>query len=362
MHLSRLDILQVRNLQNVQIMCHPGANIIFGSNGSGKTSILEAIYLLGRGRSFKHRDLRVVVNNDADELVVSARIERVGPISSHQLGIKRTAQGRFEARLDGKSLQSAVQLVEELPLQLIDAHSFTLLEGGPLQRRQFLDWGVFHVEHGYTALWRRFQKALKQRNQLLRHGRMDEDSLRAWTAELIPLSEQITGFRKQYLAELTKQVLAVAGRFDGLGVLELEYYQGWDDQLSLEEVLVGDRTRDIATGKTNHGAHKADIRIKVDGVAAADRLSRGQVKLLVYALKLAQGMHYQEKTGQSCLFLLDDLPAELDYEHRGQVVSCLDGLGCQYFMTGVDKKDFEELVVGIAHKMFHVEHGVASVG
>jgi DNA replication and repair protein RecF len=60
--------------------------------------------------------------------------------------------------------------------------------------------------------------------------------------------------------------------------------------------------------------------------------------------------------------MLDDLPAELDYEHRGQVVSCLDGLGCQYFMTGVDKKDFEELVVGIAHKMFHVEHGVASVG
>jgi len=362
MHLSQLDILQVRNLQNVQILCHAGANVIYGSNGSGKTSLLEAIYLLGRGRSFKHRDLRVVVNNHADELVVSARIERHQSNSSHQLGVKRTAQGRFEARLNGKSLQSAVQLVEELPLQLIDAHSFTLLEGGPLQRRQFLDWGVFHVEHGYTTLWRRFQKALKQRNQLLRHGRMDEDSLRAWTAELIPLSEQITSYRKQYLVELSQQAVAVAGRFDGLGVLEFEYYQGWDDQRSLEDVMKTDEVRDIATGKTNHGAHKADVRIKVDGVAATERLSRGQIKLLVYALKLAQGMHYQDKVGQSCLFLLDDLPAELDYEHRGQVVSCLNGLGCQYFMTGVDKKDFEELVVGIAHQMFHMEHGVASVG
>lgn len=344
------------------MLCHSGANVIYGSNGSGKTSLLEAIYLLGRGRSFKHRDLRVVVNNQADELVVSARIERRSSNTVHQLGVRRTVQGRFEARLDGKSLQSAVQLVEELPLQLIDAHSFTLLEGGPLQRRQFLDWGVFHVEHGYTSLWRRFQKALKQRNQLLRHGRIDEDLLSAWTTEFIPLSEQITEYRQRYLVELSKQVFAVADRFGGLGVLELEYYQGWDDRRSLEEVINADSARDIASGTTNHGAHKADIRIKVDGVPAAERLSRGQVKLLVYALKLAQGMHYQGKAGRSCLFLLDDLPAELDYEHRGQVVSCLNDLGCQYFMTGVDKKDFEELVVGIAHQMFHMEHGVASVG
>ena len=360
MYLSRLDVLQVRNLKNVQISWHPGANIIYGANGSGKTSLLEAIYLLGRGRSFRHRDLRVVVNQDSDELVVAARVEREG--YSQQLGIKRTAQGRFEARLDGESLQSAVQLVKQLPLQLIDAHSFTLLEGGPLQRRQFLDWGVFHVEHGYTNLWRRFQKALKQRNQLLRHGRIDKDQLRIWTAELIPLSEQITHYRKQYLVELNRQVVAVAECFDGLGILDIEYRPGWDVQRSLEEVMAADELRDVATGKTNHGAHKADIRVKVDGVAAAERLSRGQIKLLVYALKLAQGMHFQEKTGQPCLFLLDDLPAELDYEHRGQVVSCLNGLGCQYFMTGVDKSDFTGLVVGIDHQMFHMEHGVASVG
>ena len=359
MHLSQLGILRVRNLLDVQMLCHPGANIIYGVNGSGKTSLLEAIYILGRGRSFKHRDLRVVVHAGSDELVVSARVERPG--GAHQLGIKRTAQGRFEARLDGKSLQSAVQLVEELPLQLIDAHSFTLLEGGALQRRQFLDWGVFHVEHGYTALWRRFQKALKQRNQLLRHGRIDKEQLRVWTAELIPLSDQITLYRKRYLSELKKQVVAVAGRFDGLGVLDIEYYAGWDDRQSLEDVMRAEEARDIATGKTNRGAHKGDIQIRVDGAAAGDRLSRGQIKLLVYALKLAQGVHFQEKTGRSCLFLLDDLPAELDYEHRGQVVACLNDLGCQYFMTGVDKNDFAGLVEGLAHQMFHMEHGVASV-
>ena len=315
MRLSRLDVLQVRNLASVQIYCHPGANVIYGSNCSGKTSLLEAIYILGRGRSFKHRDLRVVVNKLADELVVSARIEREISKTSHQLGIRRTAQGKFEARIDGKSLQSAAQLVEELPLQLIDAHSFTLLEGGPLQRRQFLDWGVFHVEHGYTNLWRRFQKALKQRNQLLRHGRMGEDTLAAWTAELLPLAEQVTDYRQRYLLELSGIVKQVASSFDGLGEVELEYYQGWAEGQALAQVFELDRKRDMALGSTNHGAHKADIRIKVDGAVAAEVLSRGQTKLLVYALKLAQAAHYRERMGQSCLFLLDDLPAELDYEY-----------------------------------------------
>lgn len=360
MRLSKLDVFQVRNLEAVQIACHSGANVIYGANGSGKTSLLEAIYILGRGRSFKHRDLRLVINSRADELVVSAAVERSKSNSSHQLGIKRTTKGQFEARLDGKALQSAAQLVEELPLQLIDAHSFTLLEGGPLQRRQFMDWGVFHVEHTYRTIWRRFQKALKQRNQLLRHGRMDEDSLRAWTAELVPLCEQITAYRRQYLDELAVDVAILAKTFDGLGELELEYYQGWSAERSLADVFEADRSRDLAAGTTNHGAQKADIKIKVDGVAAADRLSRGQTKLLVYTLKLAQATHYRKKVGQSCLFLLDDLPAELDYEHRAQVVDCLNGLRCQYFMTGVDRKDFELLVEGTAHQMFHMEHGVAS--
>jgi DNA replication and repair protein RecF len=361
MHLSQLDIFQVRNLKSIRTHCHPQANIIYGANGSGKTSFLESIYLLGRGRSFRHRDLRVVVNNNADELVVSGRLLRDQTSTAHQLGIKRTPKGLFEARLDGRSLQSAAQLVCELPLQLIDAHSFMLLEGGPLQRRQFLDWGVFHVEHDYTNLWRRFQKTLKQRNQLLRHGRMDEDLLRTWTAELIPLCEQITRYRRQYLSALSGQLNHAVSAFEGLGQVSLEYYCGWDESCTLADVYSADHGRDVGTKTTSHGAHRADIRIKVDGQTAADHLSRGQIKLLVYALKLAQASHYREHTGESCLFLLDDLPAELDYQHRGQVISYLNDLGCQCFITGVDKKDFEGLVQTVPHQMFHMEHGVALV-
>jgi DNA replication and repair protein RecF len=150
----------------------------------------------------------------------------------------------------------------------------------------------------------------------------------------------------------------VANAFDGLGELDVEFYRGWKDDLSLAEVMDAQMQKDISLGTTSQGAHKADAKVRVNGQLAADSLSRGQIKLLVYALKLAQATHYQEKTAESCVFLLDDLPAELDYHHRQQVIDCLIGLRCQFFVTGVDKGDFAGLVNNCEHAMFHVEHGV----
>lgn len=358
MPISRIDVREVRNLKSVTLNCHAGANIICGENGSGKTSLLEAIHLLGRGRSFRHRDLRLVINHSAEELLVSARLESMKSVRRHNLGVMRSRSGQFTARLDGSPVQTSAQLAALIPIQLIDAHSFNLLEGGPLLRRQFLDWGVFHVEHSYTNLWRRFQKTLKQRNQLLRHGRIDQESLKTWTAELVPLSEQISAYRERYLIDLFSHAQTVANAFDGLGELDVEFYRGWKDDLSLAEVMDAQMQKDISLGTTSQGAHKADAKVRVNGQLAADSLSRGQIKLLVYALKLAQATHYQEKTAESCVFLLDDLPAELDYHHRQQVIDCLIGLRCQFFVTGVDKGDFAGLVNNCEHAMFHVEHGV----
>jgi len=153
MHLGSLSFDGVRNLTSVSLDCHSKANIIYGANGSGKTSFLEAVFLLGRGRSFRHRDLRLVISRGVDQLVVTGKVARPDNSSSHQLGVSRSSKGGFEARCNGKNLASAAELAAELPIQLVDAHSFSLLEGGPLQRRQFIDWGVFHVEHGFANLW-----------------------------------------------------------------------------------------------------------------------------------------------------------------------------------------------------------------
>jgi len=355
--LKSIDISMVRNIAKAAVDCHPRANIIFGANGSGKTSFLESVFVLGRGRSFKHRDLRLVIGRGEDQLVVSGKLAQVNLDSTHQLGVMRSTKGGFEARCDGVNLSSAAELASQLPIQLVDAHSFSLLEGGPLQRRQFIDWGVFHVEHGYSDLWRRFQKALKQRNQLLRHGRIDEDLLKLWSQELAPLNELVAKQRKLYIKQLEDYIKPVVEAFSGLGAVTVEYNQGWSERASILDIFAKDRERDIATGKTSHGAQRADIQVYVDGVPAADSLSRGQSKLLIYALKLAQAAHYKAATGQGCVFLLDDLPAELDACNLKDVLNYLERLGCQYFVTGVDKKDFQCIDVE-ASQMFHVEHGV----
>ena len=359
MHLGAVSLDGVRNLNSISLECHPKANIIYGANGSGKTSLLEAVFLLGRGRSFRHRDLRLVISRGADRLVVSGKVAATDTDSLRQLGVSRSSKGGFEARCNGKNLSSAAELAAELPIQLIDAHSFSLLEGGPLQRRQFIDWGLFHVEHGFANLWKRFQKALKQRNQLLRHARIDEESLELWSKELAPLNEMITEQRKDYLIQLEQFISPLVEAFDGLSDVALEYNQGWQEGASLLDVFSADRERDLAVGTTSHGAQRADIKLLVDGEPAADRLSRGQSKLLVYALKLAQAAHYKEVTGNSCVFLLDDLPAELDADNCRDVLDYLNSLGCQYFVTGVDKEDFEGIAKENAN-LFHVEHGVIS--
>jgi len=359
MYLGSVSFDGVRNLTSVSLDCHSKANIIYGANGSGKTSLLEAVFLLGRGRSFRHRDLRLVISRGADQLVVSGKVARPDNNSSHQLGVSRSSKGGFEARCNGKNLGSAAELAAELPIQLVDAHSFSLLEGGPLQRRQFIDWGVFHVEHGFANLWKRFQKALKQRNQLLRHARIDEESLALWSKELAPLNEMITEQRKDYLKQLERYISPLVQALRGLGEVTLEYNQGWQEGASLIDVFSADRDRDVAVGTTSHGAQRADIKLMVDGEIAADSLSRGQSKLLVYALKLAQAAHFKAVTGNSCVFLLDDLPAELDADNCRDVLDYLNGLGCQYFVTGVDKENFEAVAKEGA-KLFHVEHGVIS--
>ena len=357
MQLSSLKIFHVRNLNTINLQCNPVANVLFGNNGSGKTSFLESIYLLGRGRSFRQRDLRLVVQSGTKELVVAGTVLSDQSGSPSNLGVKRTIEGRFEARHNGKGLRSASQLAPKLPLQVVDAHSFILLEGGAMQRRQFIDWGVFHVEQAFGSVWRRMQRALKQRNQLLRHDRMDNEQLVIWTREFVIVSDAIAQHRRSYLAELELEIGLISKYFESLGALTMEYVSGWDSKLALADVLEADSEKDQRLGRTHQGSHRADLIVKIDEVPAAERLSRGQLKRLIYILKLAQASLHKKRTAEACVFLLDDLPAELDPCHRKQVMDCLNQLSCQYFVTGIEKSDFKDLLVNVAHHMFHVEQG-----
>ncbi|MCK9247220.1 MAG: DNA replication/repair protein RecF [Anaerolineaceae bacterium] len=365
MHLERLAVTGLRNLDKVDIQLGSGANLFYGINGSGKTSLLEAVYLLSRGRSFRTRNLKSVIHHQRKTCTCfGSLVDRSGLKPPVGIGVSRSESGDFQFRIAGEPVHTASQLSETLPLQLFNSESFLLLEGSPSHRRRFLDWGVFHVEHDYRALWGRFQRCLKHRNSLLRHGRIDPLQLAVWDREFVQASLRIAEYRRYYLEAFHPVFIETCTALGVDNSLTLSLQAGWDQQYDLEDLLKENVARDRKTGHTLLGPHRADIRLQVEGKLASEILSRGQAKMLVTALKIAQGIYLQRQNGRKCLYLLDDLPAELDANHRQRVGKLLDSLGVQVLMTGVEKVDLqaswpEPDVAAETNrvKVFHVEQG-----
>jgi len=358
MPLKRLSVTGVRNLHPVTLQPSPRINIISGANGSGKTSLLEAIHILGLARSFRSTRLQPVIQHGLDACTVFAEIVLHSGVSC-SIGITRSKQADYLIRMDGQTVRSAAQLAETLPLQLINPDSFRLLEGAPKQRRQYLDWGVFHVEHQFLSVWQRLQKSLKQRNSLLRRGRMQRSMLTPWEAELIAAGEQVDEFRRAYLSKLKPVFESILARLLPLDDLTLSYYRGWDKEKPLAQVLDDQFERDSQLGYTQSGPQRADLRLRIKGMNAVDILSRGQQKLVVCALKIAQGYLLRELRGsQESVFLVDDLPSELDEQHRRALCSLLEDLECQVFISCVDDQQLRDCWKNDTPlSMFHVEHG-----
>ena len=359
MALQEIQVTHVRNLAQVRLRDLGRVNVFYGHNGSGKTSILEAIHLLGLARSFRTSNIRSVISHDRADCTVYAEVEGRGPMSVRRLGVKRDRTGGIELRLDRELQSSRAELAAVLPLQIVHSESFMLISGSPRIRRQFIDWGVFHVEQSYAETWQRFQKALKQRNHLLRHGRIDQ--LDFWDEELARCGSLIHEARQAYLVELSPVFQQSLSAMDaGHELPELVYRAGWDTTHALGEALGSSRASDVKQGFTQPGPQRADVRFVISGKQASEVLSRGQQKLVLMALKLAQALVLARDKRMHCAFLIDDLPAEFDARRQAAVIEQLGAMQAQVFLTSIEREDIP--LECIAHSgrsaaMFHVEHG-----
>lgn len=356
MTITRLEIANVRNLQSASLSPDPHLNLITGLNGSGKTSLLEAIYLLGMGRSFRPGRARRIVNDCASFLTVFARFEDEG-----QAGIQRTATAETELRLNGKGQVTLAEMASRLPLVLIEPASFALLDEGSRPRRAQLDWGVFHVEQGFYLAWLRYQRALKQRNSLLRSDIITPLETRTWNKELAESAAVLHGLRQRYMELWRPYWKARIEEFLPGLALELEYQPGWDTEQDLAEVLSSAWNRDRERGYTQAGPHRADLRVKLGTAAADEVLSRGQKKLAVCALKLSQ-VSLLAEVGRESVLLIDDLASELDSRARSRLVNYLAQSGAQVFITLIELDAVSDALeqAGASFKVFHVEHGIVT--
>ena len=328
------------------------ANLIVGPNASGKTSLLEAVAMLGRGKSFRGVTAQHVVRHGTDQFTVHGRVRSAGV--EHKLGVSNGRRG-LEIRIDGDDQGGSAALAELLPLQIVDPNVHELVAGGPEERRRYLDWLLFHVEPNYLEAWRRFRRVLRQRNAALKEG-PTPSTLSMWDKELSASGELVAEQRRQAFDGAEPRLRAMAAELLGVPV-EFELSRGWSGDMDLAEALSAGRPRDVALGTTHSGPHRADIKLRYDKRLAKRLVSRGQQKLLACSMVLASAAVVRESLGRPLLLLLDDPAAELDEQSLGALLAAVRGLDCQVIATALNA---DKTSLGDSVRLFHVKHGQLS--
>ncbi len=347
MSLLRLRIKDFRCLANAELTLHPQRNYVFGPNASGKTSLLEAIHFLSRGKSFRTRRSRSLVRHGQPALAVFAEVHRDGV--GHRLGASLGAEG-LQLQVDGTRGVGAVETSRLLPVQVIDPEIHRLIDGGPEGRRRYLDWGVFHVEQGYIDHWRRFRRALSQRNAALKTGAAN---LGTWDESLLLSAAPVDEARRQYVARLAPLLTELGAALLGRPI-DISYRRGWAAELTLEEALARSKERDERLGSTQVGPHRGELKVQLGGEPVREQASRGQQKLISAALTLAQARLFAADQNRQSLLLVDDPAAELAGDYLGRFLAALWAAPAQLVVTGLSAR---VLSPPEGFPVFHVEQG-----
>ena len=353
MALINLAVRDFRNIAAADLVFSPQLNLITGCNGAGKTSLLEAVYFLGRVQSFRTSHPNSLIREGADALLLRGQLLGAnGTMAS--IGVQRD-QKLLQVRMGGRPVRHLAELIAHFPFQLLTPDSHRLLDGGPRYRRRFLDWGVFHVEPAFFPAWQRYSRALRQRNAALR-SRLSIREIQLWDNELIAATEILDTLRRTYLDLLLPVLMEYIAALTDMVGLEWEYRTGWGRKLTYDQALLEGLEGDRRQGFTRLGPHRADLLPTLEGEPAQERISRGQQKQIAIALMLAQAAVYRLSTGRASLFLIDDLASELDMTHRSRVLGHLRELDAQIFLTAIEPGSIETQLWCEA-RQFHVEHG-----
>lgn len=353
MAISRLIVQDFRNLNAVDLEFDSGFNFLVGNNGSGKTSLLEALFYLAHGRSFKSSVATRIISYEKPFFTLHGKVQE----SQHQwsVGLQKPRQGNSLMKINGEEATKLADLAHLLPMQVITPEGLTLLNGGPSYKRAFLDWGLFHHQSTFYTIWAKLNRVLKQRNAALQQVR-HYAQLEGWDKELVKLAYQVSQWRQNYSEELKVAIEESCHLFLPEIEITMSFHQGWDSSIEFGDLLKQNFERDQRLGYTFSGPQKADFRFRANGLPVEDVLSRGQLKLLMCALRLAQGEHLMQQKQRHCIFLIDDFASELDQYKRALLAERLQKSQSQVFVTAIDDNQLKQMQPQ-QHRLFRVEKG-----
>ena len=359
MFIKTLKIDNFRNISSMMLSFSRKFNAFSGDNAAGKTSLLEAIYVLATAKSFRTTHQEVMISVGLSEFTLFSEV--FDELSVIPVGFQRNKMGVSRIHLNGESIKSIAEVSQLLPVLFIGSDSHRILMDGPKVRRQFLDWGLFHTEPAFLPCWRSYQKLLTHRNAALK-VRVSREEMTVWNTELALVGEQLNRMRREYVDSFLPYFQDILRVFFKDSVIAASYFSGWGAEIPLLDSLSNQLSREFQVGHTLSGPHRADLILMIDKLSAEEVLSQGQQKLLSYALRLAQGIHFKALTGKAPVFLIDDLPSELDIENQERVTRILQSLESQVFITGIYERDLERILESDSeNRMFHVKHGAIEV-
>lgn len=357
MHLNKLQITGFRNIERAELALNPRFNYIYGENGAGKSALLEAVYCLSRGRSFRSSNAAAFIQQGAEEIVVRGELVDRG---LHGVGLMKNKQGETKIRIDGESSKRVSELARLIPTQLLLPDVAGLVFDSPTLRRSYLDWGLFHVEPSYLALNKDYRRVVQQRNAWLKStpdGIAEE--LDPWRKQLQALGADLCAMHLRYVSEVRPHFSAALQELAPELAISLDYYWGGLESAELAAKKLSESfARDVKFGLTHRGPHRSDLLLKALTRPASETLSRGQAKSTASALILGQTLLQIEKTGRACIILIDDFGAELDREHWVRFIGVLEGLECQVITTSTQAPDAQNgWMQDEDCNVFHVKHG-----
>lgn len=351
MFIKQLKIYNFRNIIYKNFEFQDQINIFVGENGVGKTSILESIHYLSTGKSFRKGNYKNFINSESDELIIHTNF--INKNIPYSLAVKKDKNSNWKSKLNSSQSVSQSDINNLFPVVAIDPDVHFFIDSGPMYRRAFIDWLVFHVKHDYITLWKRVSKCIKQLNFLYKNkSGIDEISL--WQESLIKFTESLNRIRRDVFILLLPKVRFFLDQIQPeISDISIDYKQGWNEDFTLQQQLKNDINKNFKYGQLLNGPHKMDLKILVSGKEASKILSRGQKKILSIIFHLAYLQVLNEKDIHPVL-CLDDYDAEIDEKKLLLVSNEITKFNSQVFVSSVHKDKIKKVFP--QSYMFHVKH------